>query len=199
MNPEADMTATQVLETLEDQYTSLLATILIADCFYGDQEGIETLKEVGCFTFAHLQRPIFDSIALGFCRMYDPATVCGKSNMTLYRLAELLPNDAVKLTCHLESSKVTMKDIRALRNQIIAHSDAGRSSQSLILYEGVEKDNVDQCCRITTEALDIASRDIRGRTISYCTGTDGPGEPDDFLAWARRSIFRDKQSLPPLS
>ena len=93
--------------------------------YAGSEKRIDLLNEVAGFFFRVVQDVFWEDVLLHIARLTDPQKSAGKSNLTIYRLAELIPvpnvAEDVRQLVQVAAGKCAFA--REWRNRHLAHRD----------------------------------------------------------------------------
>ena len=172
------MNAEQALEKLESQFLRIFSEVCLFESLYSDRELGTLLRDHLHDLFARIQRPLLDGIVLGICRMLDPAETCGNDNLTLFYLLDVMPSNDRILKDRVEALNLQVRQLRMLRNKIIAHADLRANSSDRVEYLGASHDEVIGYIASIREILDHCSTAIRGTTVGYHADPLDVGGPE---------------------
>lgn len=92
---------------------------------YEDSEVIRLLNRTADHFFYLVQRIMWRDTLLGICRLMDPAETSGKSNLSLYRLIDAVPDTELLARCRtrLQQARMNAREVFEWRNRSLAHND----------------------------------------------------------------------------
>jgi hypothetical protein len=155
---------------------------------FGTPDRVKLLYGVADYLFSQVKETLFADVVLKLCQLTDPAQTNRHKNLSLYRLrdevkaAESGLAAKLNLDATLKSANVSFKNIRAIRNRLIAHRD-WRSPEPP--KPVTNKAEIDQALELSSEIMNAVHRHYDNTTSNYYPY---PGSPDGdrLIAYLQR-------------
>ena len=137
-------------------------------CLFGEKrERIELLNEAAGQFFRITQDALWNDVILHICRLTDPPKSCGKSNLTICSLPDLISKKSLKteVSSKIEEVKEKTNFCRDWRNRALAHKDL-----RLALEDGAEplqmasREKVKEALEGIADVMDIVSANLMDST-----------------------------------
>jgi len=127
----------EVFDDLWNELSELRLRTMLLEQLYSSSESLVLLKRFGGSVFEVIFELLLDDVVLRLSKISDPATTGKNQNASLYRLVDFVEAEEAGLADRLgikalrDNLKDRTKNLRELRNRVIAHKDWGRRDHPL--------------------------------------------------------------------
>lgn len=158
-------------------------------------ERIELLNGTGAFFFGVVEDVLWDDVILGLARITDKPVTAGKPNLTIQRLALMLPESeiAIQVKELVDVAVAKAASIKPWRDKRLAHNDLGLALEvSSELLPGISRQYIEDALEAVAAVLNHIQRHYYDTETAY-NAFHAPTGAETLMGYLEMAVRADAQ------
>ena len=158
-------------------------------------ERVELLIKVAPTFFGQLQRTMWEDVLLHLCRLTDPAKSMGHEHLTILRIPDAIPDQALRDTVQLlvNDAKQKSQFARNWRNRHLAHKELPTPLGQVAATSSLgSRQNVEDALAAVAKTMNHIERHYLNQTVLYAHSIEALGGVESLIARLTKGISADE-------